>query len=139
MTTPYRIDLYGKAGCAKCKVLGQRLDKLLEKEEWRDFEKKYLDVETEEGIISFSEAECVNPQRIPAMLVKRWDGALGEYVPLDNPEPGQTDDICGASRLYQHLGLQTDYTDAGKGVISPKMITTVLQEAVETGQTAAAN
>ena len=34
-----------------------------------------------------------------------------------------------AAKLYQHLGLQTDYTEAGKGVIPPKMIEAVLQQA----------
>ena len=132
MPATYRIELFGKAGCAKCKVLGQRLDKLLEKEEWRDFDKKYFDVETEEGIIRFSEAECVNPQRIPAMLISRWDEALGEYAPVPNPRPGAPCELCGDSRLYQYLGLQTDYSENGKGIISPQMISTVLGEALGT-------
>ncbi|MDD2237777.1 MAG: hypothetical protein PHP44_10525 [Kiritimatiellae bacterium] len=129
MSAQYRIDLFGKTGCAKCKVLGQRLDKLLQKDEWKDVEKKYYDVETEEGIITFCEAECINPQRIPALMLKRRDEMTGEYVPVINLMPGREDEVCGSSKLYQYIGLQTDYTDEGKGVISPKMITTVLEEA----------
>lgn len=129
MSAKYRIDLFGKAGCAKCKVLGQRLDKLLEKDEWKDIEKKYYDVETEEGIITFCEAECINPQRIPAIMLKKQDETTGEYVPVINLMPGREDTVYGNSKLYQYLGLQTDYSDEGKGVISPKMITKVLEEA----------
>lgn len=131
MSSKYRIDLFGKTGCAKCKVLGQRLDKLLEKDEWKDVEKKYYDVETEEGIITFCEAECVNPQRIPAIMLKKRDEVTGEYIPVINLMPGREDEVCGSSRLYQYVGLQTDYSSEGKGVISPKMITTILEEATE--------
>jgi hypothetical protein len=126
----FRIDLFGKSGCAKCKVLGQRLDKLLVKEEWRDFEKKYYDVETEEGIITFCESECVNPQRIPAIILRQKNYKTGEYEPVANRVPGEPDEVCGNSRLYQYLGLQTDYTEQGKGIISPKMITKVMSEAM---------
>ena len=38
--------------------------------------------------------------------------------------------VCRKSRLYQFVGLQTDYSEAGKGVISPKMIQAVLAEAM---------
>ena len=123
-----RIVVYGKTGCDKCKILNQRIDKLLTQPEWAGFEKQYVDVETEEGIVTFCEAECVNPQRIPAMVVMQPD-ASGEYQLVPNRTPGQADAVCGKSRLYQYLGLQTDYSAAGQGVITPKMITTILEEA----------
>jgi hypothetical protein len=130
MNKPYQVQVFGKAGCQKCAVLKQRLDKLLGSGEWTDFEQHYWDVETEEGLLPFCEAECVNPQRIPAMLVTRWDETAGEYTPIPNPLMEEPDPVCGKSRLFQHLGLQTDYTDAGKGVITPKMIKAVLKDAV---------
>lgn len=125
----YKIQVFGKKGCQKCSVLNQRLDKMLAEKEWAEFEKCYRDVETEEGLIAFSEAECINPQRIPAMMVMRRQDD-GSYVPVANPKMGEKDPVCGKSRLYQYLGLQTDYTDAGKGVISPKMIKAVLSDAL---------
>ena len=127
----YRVELFGKKGCAKCKVLGQRLDKVLEQTAWEAFEKKYHDVETEEGILTFCDAECVNPQRIPALLVKRLDEASGDYLPVENRSMGQADSVCGSTRLYQYVGMQTDYSDAGKGIITPKMIKHVLQAAMD--------
>jgi hypothetical protein len=129
MSKPYQVRVFGKRGCDKCHVLNERLDKLLAREEWAAFEKRYLDVETEEGIIAFCEAECINPQRIPAVLVTRKDEDSGMYDPVPNPRPGQADDVCGPSRLYQYLGLQTDYSDRGRGVITPRMLTAVLKEA----------
>jgi len=129
MAKPYRVKVFGKAGCDKCAVLNQRLDKLLEKEEWQGFEKEYCDVGTEIGLVDFCEAECINPQRIPAMLVMQGNETAGRFEPLPNPKPGSRDTICGDSRLFQYLGLQTDYY-GGKGVITPKMITAVLQDAV---------
>ena len=129
MRKPYRIKVFGKEGCAKCKALNQRLDKLLTEQEWADFEKEYCDVETIDGLVAFASAECINPQRIPAMLITRLEETTERYVPVPVREPQQRDKVCGKSKLYQYIGLQTDYSDEGKGVISPKMITAVLNEA----------
>ena len=127
MSKLYKIVVFGKKGCDKCTILNQRLDKLLPDEKWSSFEKHYCDVETIDGLVTFSEAECINPQRIPAMLVTAKNEQTGEYEPVPNPSPGTPDTICKDSLLYQYLGLQTDYTDKGKGVITPKMITSVLE------------
>lgn len=129
MTKRFRVQVFGKSGCDKCGILNQRLDKLLATEAWQDFEKQYCDVETESGIIAFCEAECLNPQRVPAMLVTRLDESTGEYVPILNPRTGQADETLGTSCLYQFLGLQTDYGADGRGVITPRMLTSVLAEA----------
>jgi hypothetical protein len=123
----YRIKVFGKEGCNKCHILNQRIDKLLSDEKYAEFEKAYCDVETVTGLVEFAEAECVNPSRIPAMLVTRWDEQLGEYVPVPNPAPGSADKVCKKSKLYHYLGLQTDYSS--NGVISPKMIKSVLEQA----------
>ena len=127
MPKTFRVRVFGKAGCDKCATLNQRLDKLLGQEDWQEFEKEYCDLDTEEGLIAFSEAECINPQRVPAMLVTRRRGDTAHYEPVPNPAAARRDPVCGKSRLFQHLGLQTDYT-AG-GVITPRMLTTVLREA----------
>jgi hypothetical protein len=129
MEKPYKIHVFGKQGCDKCSLLNQRLDKLLSRDEWEDFEKLYCDLGTESGLVAFSEAECINPQRIPAMLVTRRNDKTGEYEPLPNPDPGKADGLCGKSKLHQYLGLQTDYGETGRGVIAPKMIESVLKEA----------
>ena len=128
MKKPFKIKVFGKEGCAKCKMLNQRLDKLLEEQEWSDFEKEYCDVETVDGLVAFASAECINPQRIPAILVTRRHEETGNYVPVQTRDPKPHCKICGKSKLYQYLGLQTDYSNEGKGIISPKMITTVLEE-----------
>ncbi len=125
----FQLLVFGKAGCEKCKVLNKRLDTLLEKTEWNGFEKVYLDVETEDGLISFCNAECVNPQRIPAFLVTRLNPETQSYEPVPNPKAGDSSTLDDDSKLYTHLGLQTDYSDKGKGVISPKMIVEVLKQA----------
>ena len=49
---------------------------------------------------------------------------------LANKQPGTIDKVCKKARLYQFLGLQTDYSDLGKGLITPKMIQSVLAEAI---------
>jgi hypothetical protein len=63
------------------------------------------------------------------MVVAKRDPATGAYEMLPNPQPGEEDKVCQKSRLYQYLGLQTDYTEVGKGVITPKMITSILEQA----------
>ena len=130
MNKTFKIRVFGKPGCAKCKTLNQRLDKILADEKWAGFEKEYCDVETVDGLVAFASAECINPQRIPAMLITKKQEETGTYHPVLTRDPQQTpDNVCGKSKLYQFVGLQTDYTPAGKGIISPKMITAVLREA----------
>lgn len=130
----FRVTVFGKAGCDKCAILNQRLDKLLASEEWSDFEKDYCSVDTEEGLVSFAEAECINPQRIPAMLIMHRGSDKEPFKPVNNPQPDKQDSVCSKSALYQYIGLQTDYTAAGKGVISPRMI----KQTLEAARTAAA-
>ncbi len=130
MPKKFQLTVFGKAGCEKCKVLNARIDALLEKPEWGgDFEKLYADAESEDGLVAFAKAECISPNRIPAVLISRIDEISGAYRPLANPEPGKPDSVLKKSKLYQYLGLQTDYTDDGKGLITPKMITSLLEEA----------
>ena len=128
MGAQYQIRVFGKEGCDKCHTLNQRLDKLLAKDDYAAFEKLYCDVETIDGLVAFSEAECINPSRIPAMLITRWNEDENDYVPVDARQPGAADAVCKKARLYQYVGLQTDYSDTGKGIISPKMIQAVLAE-----------
>jgi hypothetical protein len=129
MATQYQIRVFGKQGCDKCHTLNQRLDKLLVKDDYHAFDKCYCDVETIDGLVAFSEAECINPSRIPALLVTEWDAEADEYVPVETKQPGAKDPVCQKSKLYQYLGLQTDYSDTGKGLITPKMIQSILTEA----------
>ena len=134
MPKKFQLTVFGKAGCEKCKVLNARLDALLEKPEWgTDFEKMYCDVETEDGLVPFAKAECISPNRIPALLVSKLNDTTGKYQPLANPTPGKIDPVLKKSKLYQYLGMQTDYTDDGKGLITPKMIASLLEEARAVG------
>ena len=128
MAEKYQIRVFGKKGCDKCHTLNQRLDKILANEGFGNFEKLYCDVETIEGIVAFAEAECINPSRIPALLVTQWNEEAADFEPVSVREPGAADEVCKKSRLYHYLGLQTDYSDVGKGVISPKMIQSILAE-----------
>jgi len=128
MEKNYKIWVFGKAGCDKCKVLNQRIDKLLADPQWQDFGKAYFDVETEDGLVRFCTSECINPQRIPAFVVAKKDADSGQYKALVNPTPDVKDPLCQNSRLHSLLGLQTDYNSGG-GLITPKMISTILDEA----------
>ena len=125
---PFRVIVFGKTGCEKCKALNRRLDRLFAEARWQDFEKLYCDVETEDGLIAFCRAQCVNPSRIPALLVTQCTPE-GGYVPVQHLGTGATDPVLGRSHLYQYVGLQTDYSEVGSGLITPEMIETVLSEA----------
>lgn len=120
----YQIHVFGKPGCAKCHALQGRLDDLLAEPDFADFEKVYHDLETEEGLVAFCEAECLNPQRVPAFYVAK-DGE-----PMPNPAPGAPDAVLGDTALYTWLGLQTDYSPRGRGVLSPKMLEHTLRRAL---------
>lgn len=130
MQSRFKVQLFGKQGCKKCKVLNGRLDKILEQDQWQDFDKEYMDLDTEEGLVALCEAECINPQQIPALLVTRVGENNEEFHPLPRKKPGEEAPACGKSHLYQYVGLQTDYSDDGKGVVTPNMIEEVLTEAL---------
>lgn len=129
MSKIYQIHVFGKPGCDKCHTLNGRLDDLLQKADWADFEKVYHDLETESGLVEFCEAECLNPQRVPGFYVTKANPSTGTHEPLPNPDPGALDPPGGSSALYTWIGLQTDYTPVGRGVISPRMIEAVLRQA----------
>ena len=127
MSKSFRVLLFGKAGCKKCALLNDRLDRVLADPQWADFEKLYCDAETEEGLVALCDAECIDPQRLPALLVLRKCEATEEYQPIPNPNCAtRPPDSC---RLYSYLGLQTDYSETGRGVITTEMITGLLAEA----------
>ena len=129
MSKTYQVHVFGKPGCDKCHTLNGRLDDLLQEAEWADFEKIYHDLETETGLVEFCEAECLNPQRVPGFYVSKASAATGAQEPVPNPAPGAADAPGGSSALYSVVGLQTDYSAAGRGVITPKMIEAVLRQA----------
>ena len=125
----FTINVFGKHGCAKCAMLNRRIDQLLTKEQYADFTKVYRDVLTEDGLMTFCKAECLNPSRIPAIVIS-VTGADGKDHYLENPTPGAADPVCKDSKLYQYLGIQTDYSPEGKGVITPEMVQKILDEAL---------
>lgn len=122
MTKPYRVLVFGKTGCDKCKVLQGRLETLLATPEWQDFEKVYCDVETEDGLVEFCRTGCINPHRIPALVVQRRNTQSGAYEYITDPRQESLD----KTRLNVHVGVQTDYSDSGRGVLTPSTITGVL-------------
>ena len=115
------VHVFGKTGCAKCAVLQKRLDALLERDEYKDrFVKEYDNVLTPEGLVRFCRVQCVNPNKIPAMVIADENG---QFLEGDmNPNPPYT---------YQYLGIQTDYSDKGKGIIPPDLIEKILRRALE--------
>jgi len=125
------VNVFGKPGCAKCHPLNQRLDKMLvEIPEYARFRKEYHNVLEEEGLVEFCKSECLNPSRIPAMVISVVD-ANGQNRYLSNPDPDSQDAVCKHSKLYQFLGIQTDYSEEGKGLITPNMIKAILDQALQ--------
>jgi hypothetical protein len=129
MSKTYQVHVFGKPGCDKCHTLNGRLDDLLQEAEWAEFEKVYHDLETESGLVEFCEAECLNPQRVPGFYVSKADPSSGQQAPLPNPAPGAAEAPGGNSALYTWVGLQTDYSSVGRGVLTPRMIESVLHQA----------
>lgn len=128
MGRPFRVVVFGKAECDKCAVLQKRLGILLAAPEWGDFEQAYLDVETEEGLVAFCRIEGLNPQRIPALVVMQQDAPDEPYRAVPAVRAGR-DDPARRIRLRHVLGLQTDYSETGRGVVTPKMVAAVLADA----------
>lgn len=124
---PYRITIFGKPGCAKCKVLNERVDKLLTDDKFAEFDKVYRGLDSEDGLVEFCNVESINPQRIPAFVVSRYDSQARRYEPILRTPQSDKQEASNPASLYSVVGLQTDYS--GSGTISPRMIQTVLDEA----------
>ena len=92
-----------------------------------DFDKEYFDLDTVDGLVAFCQAECLNPHKIPALVVTRHDHATNAYVPLS--ASGATEAAVDGTRLGPVLGLQPDYAGPSRGTLTPAMITAVFQEA----------
>ena len=125
MEKTYRITLFGKKGCDKCKVLNERIDGLLKTDSWQSFEKAYVDIASVDGLVSFVKTECLNPQRIPAFIVEK-KGTDGGYKPIINPKSQTTEALL---KPWRYVGVETDYSEKGRGVITPQMITSALEQA----------
>ncbi|MGI6681026.1 MAG: hypothetical protein ACOX3T_06075 [Bdellovibrionota bacterium] len=126
MTKQYRIKVYGKRGCDKCGVLKSRLAKLLENEKWQDFEMIDYDILTEDGLVAFVKEEVLNPQRIPCFLVQKKN-EKGDYINMINP--AWKNNKSEAFEPFKFLGMETDYSPKGNGVIIPKQIDAILAQA----------
>ncbi|MBP5460430.1 MAG: hypothetical protein J6Y62_09790 [Clostridia bacterium] len=113
------IHVFGKEGCAKCALLKSRLNGILQQEPYKGkFVMEYTDVLKEDDLVRFCRAQCVNPSKIPAMLLADENGFMDGGCRTDAP------------RTYQYLGVQTDYSEKGKGILPPDLIKSVLDEAL---------
>lgn len=106
-------------------MLNERVDKLLEQKDWQEFDKSYIDIETIDGFVSFVKTEALNPQRIPSFIIEKKQGS-GEWAPLINPESVSSTKI---SVPWRYIGVETDYSENGRGIITPPMITGALMQA----------
>lgn len=125
----FLVQVFGKKGCPKCKVLNKRLDKVLAKPEWEGFEKTYSDITTVDGIVNFGKAECLNGQRIPSFLICKVD-EKGEARKIMQTFEEGIDEKTGTYRYPAYVRIETDYSNGG--VITPADIESVFKEAVET-------
>jgi hypothetical protein len=128
MEKKFQVHVFGKAGCDKCAVLNKRLEQMLQEDELQAFEKVYHDVETVEGLIAFSRTECMNPSRIPGFVISRKQE---QSEPLSFMPRLFSQNSGEKSLLYSVHGVQTDYSETGRGVIAPALIKKVLSRALE--------
>ena len=124
------IHVFGKEGCTKCAAMKRRVLKLMEKPEFAKCRMEYHDVLTEDGLVAFCKAMCLNPNRIPALLVSDDDGryVVRRGTWLDTPDamrPERYKFATGAT--YPLLGVQTDY-DEGGGLVRPETIERLMSE-----------
>jgi hypothetical protein len=123
----FQVAVFGKQGCDKCRVLKNRMKKLLAEEAYSDFELIYYDLGTVEGLVRFSQCEVLNPQRIPGFLIFEQGEKPGGIIlkPLSRVE-GKYDSYD--ENMGSYLGLETDYSSSG--ILTPKMLREVLDKAL---------
>ena len=129
MEKTFQIHLFGKAGCEKCALLNKRVDQLLQEKQWQIFSKVYHDVETVQGLVAFCQIECMNPSCIPGLVISRKEPLDHQYRYLPRLFP-KTLTTVEKTLLYNRHGLQTDYSESGKGVIPPSLLKQMLELAL---------
>ena len=129
MRKEFLITVFGKSGCDKCALLNKRLDKIVQQKKFTAFAKDYQSVDTVDGLVAFTEAECLNPSRIPGFVVQKWDAQTERYRYL--PQQEDPDTLLKQKNLLTlYLGIQTDYSASGKGLLPPALINAVLEKAL---------
>jgi hypothetical protein len=108
--------VFGKEGCSKCAALKRRLERLLAKPEYSMIKMEYHDVLTLDGIVDFCKTGCLNPNRIPALLL----ADNGKYIEMpgcmwDEVEKGSglMNSRFDPSVTYPYVGVQTNYDSTG--------------------------
>ncbi len=123
------VHIFGKEGCSKCAAMKRRVEALLKRDEFAKCRMEYHDVLTVEGLLVFCKAMCLNPNRIPALLLSddggRYIVRRGIWEPAETDKPERFK--FSQSATYPYLGVQTDY-DSGGGVIRPETIERLMQE-----------
>ena len=124
----FQVAVFGKQGCDKCKVLKNRLKKILAADPYGDFELIYYDLGTIEGLVRFCQCEMLNPQRIPSFLIfeKEDRSGITSLRPLGYREEMSDP---GGEPLDTFMGLETDYTSTG--TLTPGMIRELLEKALK--------
>ena len=124
----FQVTVFGKQGCDKCKVLKNRLEKILAEKTYADFEIVYYDLGTVDGLVWFCQCEMLNPQRLPSFMIFEKEDRSGTTTmkPLSHPEGSSGP---AGEDLNTFVGLETDYTSTG--TLTPKMIRRVLDAALK--------
>ena len=110
--------VFGKEGCGKCALLKRRLADILSMPEYSDVSMEYHDVLALPGIVEFCKSGCLNPNRIPALLISRDGKWVDSGMRLDS------EGVFDQSVTYPYAGMQTDYDNGG--VIRPADIRRVI-------------
>jgi hypothetical protein len=124
MKGKYQIAVYGKEGCDKCVALKERIGKMLQNQEYRDFSLKYYDLTTIEGLVAYAKAETVNGQRIPSLQIMKYNQDRQNYSKIKDR---RKEKLINNRLFYPtYLQLETDYSDPQRAVIKPKDIKELL-------------
>ena len=110
-----KVHVWGKHGCAKCKALLDRINRMNTE---NLVEVVYHDILTVPGLAEFCLHGSINGNNIPAFTIE------GDFLPID-PEGWPFE---GSKPLRGEFGVCTDY-DTG-GVMRPEMISFVIDSAL---------
>ncbi len=124
----FQVAVFGKQGCDKCRLLKNRLGKILAEKTYADFEMIYYDLGTVEGLVRFCQCEMFSPQRLPSFLIleKENQSDITVLRPLSYRE--EMSELVDKD-LDIFMGLETDYTS--NGTLKPRLIRRILDAALK--------
>ena len=118
---------------AKFRIVETRIERLLsENPPWMGlFDVHREDLRTVNGLAEFCNVGCLDFEHTPAVIIYRYDHTAERYTLIRPEDPLDENASRDSNWLHCCLGVQTVYNRKTGGILTPRLLRTLLQKAVD--------